>query len=241
MARNQFVILKGRKDGINIWLDEHADFEIIKDQLKAKVIGAKEFFSDADANIAFKGRALTDEEERSLLDIIIEETTLELSFVEHTEVKENIKPGELSAVANTGKAAAPGRKPDTAGRLRLSGSPLPVTEYPTAFCQSNLRSGQSIRYDGSVVVIGDVNPGAEIVANGNIIVMGSVKGMVHAGASGDDRCFVSALSLTPTQLRIANKITQILPEEKGRKTKTEQPYKPAYAYIENGQLYVVML
>jgi septum site-determining protein MinC len=76
-----------------------------------------------------------------------------------------------------------------------------------------LRSGHSIKYPGHVVVIGDVNPGAEIVAGGNIIVWGRLRGTVHAGALGDDSAVVCALELAPTQLRIAEQIS-LTPQEK---------------------------
>ena len=69
-----------------------------------------------------------------------------------------------------------------------------------------LRSGRSVRYAGHVVVMGDVNPGAEIVATGNIIVWGRLRGVAHAGADGDERAVVCALDLQPTQLRIASRI-----------------------------------
>jgi len=64
-----------------------------------------------------------------------------------------------------------------------------------------------------VIVIGDVNPGAEIFAGGNIIVWGKLRGTVHAGAQGDNSAIVCALDLSPTQLRIADKIS-IAPSQK---------------------------
>ncbi len=82
--------------------------------------------------------------------------------------------------------------------------------------QRTLRSGQSLRHPGHVVVIGDVNPGAEIVAGGNIVVWGRVRGLVHAGALGDDGAVICALDLVPTQLRIAGHIARS-PEERQRK------------------------
>ncbi|MCI8336050.1 MAG: septum site-determining protein MinC [Peptococcaceae bacterium] len=78
----------------------------------------------------------------------------------------------------------------------------------TLLLQKTLRSGQSIHYDGNVVVLGDVNPGAEIVAAGHIVVFGALRGVVHAGASGEAGATVTAFSLAPTQLRIASLITR---------------------------------
>ncbi len=78
--------------------------------------------------------------------------------------------------------------------------------HPTLMIRRTLRSGQRVRFYGNVVVLGDVNPGAEITAGGDIIVMGWLRGLAHAGAEGDDRAVVSAFRLNPTQLRIANVI-----------------------------------
>lgn len=87
-------------------------------------------------------------------------------------------------------------------------------EMKTKFIQSTIRSGQLIEYDGNIVIIGDVNPGGEIKAKGNIIVFGRVKGIVHAGYKNtNNNCIVAAYKLNPTQLRICDVIT-IPPSEK---------------------------
>ncbi|MCL1976380.1 MAG: septum site-determining protein MinC [Firmicutes bacterium] len=83
-----------------------------------------------------------------------------------------------------------------------------LSKKPTVMIQRTLRSGQNFHYDGNVVIMGDVNPGAEIVASGHVLVMGSLRGMVHAGATGEEKATVTALSLAPTQLRIAAHITR---------------------------------
>ena len=78
------------------------------------------------------------------------------------------------------------------------------------FLNKTLRSGTRIEFPGHIVVVGDVNPGAEIVAGGNVLVWGRVRGMVHAGAKGDTSAFICALDLSPTQLRIADEVSAAL-------------------------------
>jgi len=78
------------------------------------------------------------------------------------------------------------------------------------FINKTLRSGTRIEFAGHVVVVGDVNPGAEVVAAGNVIVWGRVRGMVHAGAKGDTSAYICALDLSPTQLRIAHEVSATL-------------------------------
>jgi septum site-determining protein MinC len=91
-----------------------------------------------------------------------------------------------------------------------------------------LRSGFSIKYAGHIVVIGDVNPGAEIIATGDVLVWGRLRGMVHAGADGSENAVVCALDLSPTQLRIADRIA-LAPNRRGKP-------QPEMARIENGQV-----
>ena len=96
------------------------------------------------------------------------------------------------------------------------------------FLHRTLRSGHKVEYPGHIVVLGDVNPGAELVAGGNIIVWGKLRGVVHAGASGDTNAVVCSLDLYPSQLRIADKIT-VSPPRKGKA-------RPEIARLEDGQI-----
>ena len=91
-----------------------------------------------------------------------------------------------------------------------------------------LRSGFKLEYPGHITIVGDVNPGAEVVASGSIIVWGRLRGVVHAGAEGDEEAFVCALSLAPTQLRIAGQIS-IPPQNTG-------PPQPEIAFLRDGQV-----
>ena len=91
-----------------------------------------------------------------------------------------------------------------------------------------LRSGYSLKYPGHVIVLGDVNPGAEVTAGGNVIVWGRLRGTVHAGAEGNDEAVVCALDLAPMQLRIAGRVA-ISPQRKGKPL-------PEMARLKNGQV-----
>jgi septum site-determining protein MinC len=85
-----------------------------------------------------------------------------------------------------------------------------------------LRSGFKLEYPGHITIVGDVNPGAEVVASGSIIVWGRLRGVVHAGAEGDEEAFVCA------QLRIAGQIS-IPPKNTG-------PPQPEIAFLQDGQV-----
>lgn len=112
----------------------------------------------------------------------------------------------------------------------------PKVESPpadlTMLIERTVRSGQTISYPGHVVVMGDVNPGADIVAGGNILIFGSLRGMAHAGAFGAANAVVVALRLSPTQLRIASHITRAPDEEE------EKPDQPEVARISDGAIVI---
>jgi septum site-determining protein MinC len=91
-----------------------------------------------------------------------------------------------------------------------------------------LRSGFSLKFPGHVVIVGDVNPGAEVIAGGDVVVWGRLRGMVHAGAEGDESAVVYALDLSPTQLRIAGQIA-VTPKKRGKSL-------PEVARLQNGQV-----
>lgn len=98
-------------------------------------------------------------------------------------------------------------------------SKLPETTYydgeQAILVQRTLRSGYKLEFPGHVIVVGDVNPGAEIVAGGDVVVWGRLRGVVHAGAEGKEDAVICALDLSPTQLRIAGQIA-ITPQRRGK-------------------------
>ena len=101
----------------------------------------------------------------------------------------------------------------------------------TLFLRRTIRSGQAIQHASNVVILGDVNPGAEIVASGDIIVWGVLRGMVHAGYPNNENAIVCSLVLAPVQLRIAHLLSR--PPD-GYKVQA----RPEFATIKNGQIVV---
>jgi len=96
--------------------------------------------------------------------------------------------------------------------------------------ERTLRSGVNIQHHGHVIIMGDVNPGAEVIAGGNVIVWGRLRGMVHAGAEGNENAYVCALVFEPTQLRIADQIA--IPPKKKWKS------QPEIGLLKEGQVIV---
>ena len=106
-----------------------------------------------------------------------------------------------------------------------------IYEGKTKFLRKTIRSGQSINYPGNIVIVGDVNPGAEIYAAGNIIVLGTLRGLVHAGTNGNEKAIIAAFKLEPQILQIGSIVTRS-PEDEAR------PQYPEVAKIKNGSIIV---
>lgn len=92
-----------------------------------------------------------------------------------------------------------------------------ISDDTALFISKTVRSGTRIEYPGTIVIFGDVNPGAEIIAEGNVIVWGRVRGVIHAGSKGDRNAFICALDLSANQLRIATETSAMLKPQKDPK------------------------
>jgi septum site-determining protein MinC len=157
----------------------------------------------------------------------------------HTDLEGNLlhaQPGTAGKVSADSSAQPPPARRENdqpahtaANNHRDDHAPPPAELANALFLQETLRSGRSVYYPGHIVLMGDVNPGGQIIAGGHVIVWGRLRGMVHAGAHGDESAMICALELSPTQLRIAGQIA--VPPDDGRR----QP-NPEQATIRDGQI-----
>lgn len=227
---DNLVIFKGSKDGLIIKLDDKVVFDDIRESLKSKITDSKGFLKDAKTAITFKGRELTTDEELELLDIIKESCELNISYVNDNDPTDTLITPKFTEKSDDAEEDEINENETNLDKL-LNKALHTAKKNLTTFHKGAVRSGQAIRFPGSIVVIGDVNPGGEVIAEGNIIILGVLKGLVHAGCSGSEECFVAALNMMPTQLRIGELIA-CFPADIERKS------TPEYAYIKDNQIYV---
>ena len=126
------------------------------------------------------------------------------------------------------------REPEgTPAQAAPQAPPLHVASPPpgTLYHVGTLRGGQALHHVGNIVVVGDVNPGTELVATGDIVVFGRLLGVAHAGAQGDESAKVYALQLQATQLRIA---TSIALDEDTRASAAQ----PEIAFLRDGRIVI---
>ncbi len=217
--RNPSLAIKGIRDALQISIPEEEGPEVLESLLQT-IEDQSDFFRGARLVLEIGGRPLRPVELGRLREDLAErEVTLWAVLTASEETR--------SAAADLGLALEI-PKPVRAAEDDDVPFDTEVTGDDAILVQRTLRSGNSVRHPGHVVVLGDVNPGAEIIAGGHIIVWGRLRGVVHAGATGDEGAFVCALHLVPTQLRIASHIATS--PESG-----DSP-QPEVALIRNGQL-----
>lgn len=179
------VVIKGNKNGITVILDNKLDFEDLKERIAVKFRDSSKILGECKTAIAFQGRKLTDAEEIEILDTIGANSQLDIVCVLNEDDDKSRTFGN----------AIDAKLMDDSANVAL-------------FKKGILRGGDNQVEDKSVILLGDVNPNANITSDGNIIILGSLKGMAHAGASGNRNAFIFALDLQPMQLRIADTIAQ---------------------------------
>ncbi|MDR0979110.1 MAG: hypothetical protein LBL91_04170 [Lachnospiraceae bacterium] len=106
-----------------------------------------------------------------------------------------------------------------------------IEESKTKFYKGSLRSGQRVEFEGSIIIIGDVNGGSEVVATGNIAILGSLRGVAHAGSDGNKKAIVTAVKVDAPQIRIANSVKDI-------KSQIDESKKYIYAYIKDEEIII---
>ena len=214
------ISFKATVNGLILIMHEEDDFEVILEHIQKKVATSGKFFKGASIGVKYRGRKLSDIEERKISALLAAKTGAEIkSFEEDTELPERNQTPEVEQTRERPKMRM----------LYFKG----IDEGMTKFYRGTVRSGQLVSFQGNVVVIGDVNPGGQVEATGNVIVMGSLRGIVHAGADGNKEAVVAALNLQPTQLRIADVITRS-PDVKENKT----VLIPEMAFVKDELVYI---
>lgn len=213
------VSIKGTRHGLLILLDQERDFEDIKQNLSKKMDAARGFFKGA--KFAFYQEPAENEQQR-----VLEEICQRYGLIHEPNIKDKINSIATSSISNDTKLPAE-------AKIENKVKDSSAKNEDTLLVKRSLRSGQQINYPGHVVILGDVHAGAEVVAYGNVLVMGTCRGVVHAGANGNQLARVVAHRLCPAQLRISTSIACAPPD-----SQAESNY-PEIAYLsQEGQIIV---
>ena len=198
------VSINLKKDQIVIKLSDEAEQIEIIETLKKKLTELKKLYKDAKTPIMVTGKVLKNKEINEIQEIIKSKIDVEIDF-------DMPKSLGLHSIKKTFE------------------KDIAISE--TKFHRGSLRSGQKIETEGSLVIIGDVNSGAEVIASDNIIVLGALRGLAHAGAKGNKQAIIAAGLVDTVQIRIANVVKEIDRDE-------EPMHKQAYVSINENQIII---
>mgnify|MGYP000655447989 FL=1 len=188
--------ISSTKDEIKIMINVATDFNDVIDEFREKLPRIKKYYAKDIKPIRIVGKALKEHEQSTIRAILKDDIDSPVLFGETSELL------GLHAIKRTFESS--------------------VETSETKFIRGNLRSGQREEYSGSIAILGDVNYGAEVIAGENIIVTGKIRGLAHAGANGNKKAIISANSIEPTQVRIANILKEI----------PENDYKLPFIYLD---------
>ena len=193
-----------RKDQIVIKISEDAEQKNIVAAFKRKLPELKKLYKDEKTPIKIVGKVLKNKEIDEIQELIKENINVDIEF-------DMPKTLGLSSITRTFKQE------------------IAVSE--TKFHRGSLRSGQRLETEGSIVILGDVNSGAEVIASDNIVVLGNLRGLAHAGDKKKKKAIIAAGNLDVVQIRISNIVKEIDRDE-------DTVHKQAYIYIEDDKIII---
>ena len=202
--KNSCLNVFQRSNCVVIKINDGAEFNEIEKEVKKKVTQLKKIYKEDKTPIRVIGKVLKNKEIEQIETIIKDILDVDVEFDMPREMGlSNIKKTFLSE----------------------------ITTSETKFHKGSLRSGQKLEEERSIVILGDVNSGAEVIASDNIVVLGTLRGLAHAGAKGNKQAIIAAGRLDTVQMRIANIVREFNREE-------EPLRKLAYAYVDKDKIVI---
>ncbi|MGB7413746.1 MAG: septum site-determining protein MinC [Thermosynechococcaceae cyanobacterium] len=217
----QQVHFKTESDGLTLYLpapsETRLDWSELWQQLQLRLEAGKRFWDSSTAVNVVVGDRLIDQRQLQQLATALSAVNLKLQCV-HTSRRQTAVTAVTAGYSVEQQSPILPLSQSPLARYKKAASEQTVVE--PLYLQTTLRSGNDIRHPGSVVILGDLNPGSAVIADGDILVWGRLRGMAHAGAGGNRKCQIMALQMEPTQLRVADLVARA----------PENP--PAYFYPE---------
>ena len=180
------ITISMKKDQVIVKIDEDAEQKEIISTLKKKMIELKNLYKDDTTPILVVGKVLKNKEMDEIQWLIKRFINVQIEFDSPKVLGlHGIKKSFYKEIATS----------------------------ESKFHKGSVRSGQRIEYEGSLIIIGDVNPGAEVIAGENIVVLGDLRGLAHAGAKGNRDAVIEAVTIDAVQVRIADIVKELEKEE----------------------------
>ena len=207
------VIIKSFQNGLSIYLDEEMPFAELLEEIAFKFKESAHFFKDASMVLSVEGRQLSEIEERQIVNTITVNSSLNVVCIMGKNEETN---------KNFVKA------------LQKLSDHQQAMENAGQFYKGTLKDGQSLETENSVIVLGDVYPGASIISNKDIVILGGLYGQAYAGGGGTEGHFVVALEMSPEKLKIGD--FKYKTSEKQGKWSIKPKIQPKIAYVVDGRV-----
>lgn len=201
----QYITINLKKDRIILRVSDKGTQEEIVNALKKKLTELKRLYQNEKTPIFVTGKILKNKEIAEIQDIIKKKIDVDIEF-------DSPKVLGLHSIRRTYNED--------------------IGHSETKFHKGSLRSGQRIEYEGSLVILGDVNFGAEVMAGENIVVVGVLRGLAHAGAKGNNQAIIAAEKIESPQIRISNVVKEL--------ERNEEDYnvRCTYAYLKEEEIII---
>lgn len=229
------IEFKGIREGVLATIDSSVEWPNILAELTSRIDAQSSFFHGANIVLQLDARVLQRSELARLI-ALLHARQVQVASVLSSSAATQSAARQLGIAIDLAEIPSATTSPSRNSVIESTSPAYPEKMFgdeikgnAAVLIRRTLRSGSIVQHEGHVVVLGDVNPGAEIIAGGDVIVWGHLRGVVHAGAMGDDGAVICALNLQPTQLRISGLIS-VSPPGRWRKSRPEK------AYIEDGQI-----
>lgn len=209
------VIIKSFPNGLSIYLDGEMPFDQLLEEVAVKFRESANFFKDATMVVSFEGRDLSDTEERQIVNTITENSALNIVCIIGKNEETN---------KNYVKA------------LQKLSFRQEVMENAGQFYKGTLKDGQLLETENSIIVLGDVYPGACIVSSKDVVIIGGLYGQAYAGGNGEDGHFVVALEMSTEKLKIGD--FKYKTSEKQSKWPIKPKVQPKIAYVKDARVII---
>jgi septum site-determining protein MinC len=206
MKKRQNVTIKGTKEGLVLHLDDSCSYEELKREL--------------DNKLSANSRT---QDERQLTSVKVEMGNRYLTEAQREELKDLIRQKKNFVVDDIESNVITKEEVE---RLMAKTEVMTVSRI--------IRSGQVLEVPGDLLLVGDVNPGGTVIAGGNIFIMGTLKGMAHAGCFGNNEAVIAASSMKPSQLRISDCLNRA-----SDSTQSNEKREMECAYIDENRQIIV--
>ena len=225
------VIVKGIKEGLLICVPDTLAWPAAMAQLETKLEEARDFWAGANAIVDIGDGKVEEPQLKRLQEMLMKRYRMQL-VAAYANAEAAL--AAASALGLGTKASIVRRVPE--GALVVEAGDQ--REGNALYIRQTIRSGQVVRYDGTIVICGDANAGSELIAAGDIVVLGTLRGVAHAGAKGDEQARIFAVNLRPTQLRIAAHVAR---SPDAMEAAPPLSYLPEVAAVRDGKIHISAL